>query len=367
MSRTSHEQSHCHWRDGLDVIFRRIGSVALGEGAWIVLRAGTRVALALPADRAAARVVIGMYQPHRMTGRLFRLLAHMVMATGLWRLMSKVLLLGTGEPQVAWLQQAARRGTIGFLGCNPVHGPRCIIGGVDPANGRPFVAKLGMDNSAASVVREHEVLVSLHGRYEGVLPSLGLDRGVDWALMRLPHLGEQSPLSMLDSSVPSLLRSWLGEEWISLEESDFARKLLEQVSPEQAPPGWHERMRKAKIRKALIHGDFAVWNTRYEIDASGQPTERLIALDWEWATEQGIAGVDLAHGLRQEAYLIKRMSAKESVDWMLQQATRGPWTSYLQDSGWAGEAKDWLSLGLLHSHFNAKNPSEELLAELGFW
>jgi hypothetical protein len=365
MSRTSHEQNHCHWKHGLDAIFRRIGSVALGEGAWFVMRAGTRVTLAFPGDREAARVVLGMYQPHRLPGRLFRFLVQFVMATGLWRLVPRVLLIGSGQPQVSWLQEAARYGKIGFLGCNPVHGPRCIISGVDPNNGSPFVAKLGMDASAASVVREHELLELLHGRYEGVLPSLGLDRGADWALMRLPHLGVDIPPSILDPLVEKMLGQWLRKETVMLGESCFARKLLDQVYPYQAPPRWHERMSKLSIRSALVHGDFAVWNTRYVIDGSGPPSDRLIALDWEWANEQGVAGIDIAHGLRQEAYLVRRMSAKEAVEWMLHQITRAPWNRYLQESGWDGNLEDWLRLGLLHSHFNALNPSRELLAVLG--
>ena len=88
-------------------------------------------------------------------------------------------------------------------------------------------------------------------------------------------------------------------------------------------------------------------------------------LDWEWANEHGIAGIDLAHGLRQEAYLVKRLPAQQAVDWMLHQVSKSPWSSYLQRTGWAGAAEDWLRLGLLHSHYNAKNPSEELLKVLG--
>jgi len=367
MSRNAHEQTENNWKNSLDDLFRRIGAVALGEGCWIVLRAGSRLVLALPKDRTAARVVIGMYQPHRITGRLFRAVAHGIMASGRWHLLPRITLFGSGLPLVPWLQDSAKHGTLGFLGCNPVHGPRCIIGGIDPATGEPLVAKLGMDASAASVVREHEVLQSLHGRYEGILPSLGLERGEDWALMRLPHLGEHSPSSMIDPVVSRLLESWLGEEMVALGESPFVRHLLDQVAPANALSGWHDRVKKLRVRKALVHGDFAVWNTRYALSETGQRTGRLIAFDWEWAQEDGVAGIDLVHGLRQEAYLIKRLSAKDAVAWMLHQLSGSPWKQYGQKSGWEGEVQDLLTLGLLHSHFNAKNPSEELLAELGFW
>jgi hypothetical protein len=49
---------------------------------------------------------------------------------------------------------------------------------------------------------------------------------------------------------------------------------------------------------------------------------------------------------------------------MLEQAASPQWRGYLEDCGWGASHVEWLRLGLLHSHFNAKNDSSELLAVL---
>ena len=107
-----------------------------------------------------------------------------------------------------------------------------------------------------------------------------------------------------------------------------------------------------------MHGDFAVWNLRLV------PTGPC-AIDWEWAEEHGVAGIDLAHGLRQEAVMIRELSAEAAVKRILRQARNRTWSSYLDACGWSGSLEDWLKMGLLHSHFNARSESGEMLAVLG--
>ena len=62
-------------------------------------------------------------------------------------------------------------------------------------------------------------------------------------------------------------------------------------------------MRDRVVRTALVHGDFAVWNLRL------LPTGPA-AIDWEWAVEEGAAGIDFAHGLRQEAVMLRRLNTE---------------------------------------------------------
>jgi hypothetical protein len=133
--------------------------------------------------------------------------------------------------------------------------------------------------------------------------------------------------------------------------------LFERTGLSAVPRGWHERMRSYRIRHALIHGDFAVWNLRVTGDG-------LCAIDLEWANENGIGGVDLAHGLRQECYMVRGMKPERAIGWMLEQAASPIWRGYLDACGWGEAHEDWLRLGLLHSHFNTKNASTELLAVL---
>ena len=346
------------WRGDLSPVMRRICYLAMGGGGWVMLRAGSRVALALPRNRRAARVVIGMYQPHRLAGRLFRLMARMIVTCGGLGWLCRWKPTVVEEPVVEWLAGAAKAGTVGFLGANPAHGPRCVLAGFDPADGRKFVAKLGFDGSASSIRREHAVLESLHGRYHGVIESHRCEGGRNWALLRLPHLGEEGPECMADPGIEELLRSWMSAERVPLESVAWARELIGRVGAGESPEGWHAKMLAKPVNRALVHGDFAVWNTRRTPDG-------LCALDWEWAVEDGLAGVDLAHGLRQECYMVRRMSPAHAVAWMRARAGARPWKSYLDDCGWGDAPDDWLRFGLLHSHFNALNASTELLDALG--
>ena len=346
------------WSGDLNAVMARVGQVAIGSEGWNVLRAGARLALALPRNRRAAQVVIGLYQPHRWTGRAFQFLARILVATGLHRYYPKITPPDFGPPLVSWLQAAANAGTVGFLGANPVHGPRCILGGIDPTSGRLFVAKLGLDQSAAAVEHEHAKLELLHRKHPGVLESLGCEVGDGWALLKLPHLGENGPQRMQGVGVAELLNSWISEIREPIEENMWARNLIARIPAKGAQHGWHNSILEKCVNKALVHGDFAVWNTRMTKNG-------LCALDWEWAEENGIAGIDLAHGLRQECYMVHRMKPAKAVAWMLSQADLLPWKSYLNACGWGSDTKDWLRLGLLHSHFNAKNDSAELLSVLG--
>ena len=162
---------------------------------------------------------------------------------------------------------------------------------------------------------------------------------------------------MADERIKNLLQAWLGEEIRLLGEIPWARELIAKVPVHAAPDGWHERMASLRIRTCLLHGDFAVWNLR--VTSSG-----LVAIDWEWGREHAAAGVDLAHGLRQECYMVRGMNPQPAVSWMLDQASSALWNDYLDLSGWTGETENWLRLGLLHSHFNALNDSTGLLDEL---
>ncbi len=63
--------------------------------------------------------------------------------------------------------------------------------------------------------------------------------------------------------------------------------------------------------------------------------------------------------------MVRGMKPAVAVEWMLREARSERWRDYVADCGWSGMEEDWLRLGLLHSHFNALNPSVELLEVLG--
>lgn len=63
--------------------------------------------------------------------------------------------------------------------------------------------------------------------------------------------------------------------------------------------------------------------------------------------------------------MVRGMKPGAAVEWMLGEARSPRWRDYIAACGWSGAEEDWLRLGLLHSHFNALNPSAELLDVLG--
>ncbi len=353
------------WKSDVSPLLRRISQVATGAGSLFVLVAGSRLALALPADRKAARIVADLYQPQRWKGRLFRGIAKWMITFGIPGFRPTHPGTVGSIPEASWLKEAAERGCIGFLGCNPNHGPRCVLAGIDPSSGEKFIAKLGLDESAHAIRREAKVLENLKGRYPGVIPPMELktallqsqissEKAFDWALLRLPNLGSTAPKSMDDAEIHKLLEDWLGGDSKPLSKFTWAERLLERVATSEAPTGWHHEIKRKQIRTALLHGDFAVWNLR-------KTQNGLMAIDWEWGEDNAVAGIDLAHGFRQECYMARGMKPKDAVAWILRQASSPRWREYLHMCGWGNDLENWLRLGLLHSHFNALNPSAELL------
>jgi hypothetical protein len=362
----------------------RIAGVATGAAKLRVLTAGERLALALPVDRRAAAVVIDLYRPQRWLGRLFHLHAAIQSILGMPRVLGGYQGARNQIPEVGWLAGAARAGTVGFLGCNPNHGLRCVLAGVIPEDGTRFVAKLGFDQAAEAIRREHDALVALHPRFAGVIQPVGFEAGGNWAMLRLPYLRSRSPKQITEDGPMALLASWLHGASGALGENPWVCSLLEKLPSENAE--WIAMLKNRVISKALIHGDFAVWNLRVGEeclgggDLPGQDvpgtawdkmsqlrgeSPGMIALDWEWAEVDGVAGVDLVHALRQEAYMVRKLPAAMAIDWMREQLRLPICQKYLEQSGWSGAEDDLLRLGLLHSHFNAINPSEDLLAALG--
>lgn len=366
------------WKGNILPQLHRIAGIATGAGSLYVMRTGGRIALALPSSPQAAKLVVNLYQPQRWKGHIFRHLANASIAGGLSKRFPHYRNLYAGSPAVTWMRGAAAMGTVGFLGCNPNHGLRCVLTGIEPSSREQFIAKLGFDASAQAVSREAEILKSLNGRFPGVIRPITLEKSEavthandeainnsgaassnsEWALLRLPYLGDSSPKWMRDPDVRGILQQWLGRDSKPLGDMPWPRALFKRLGVNEAPRDWHQRMCALEVRTALLHGDFAVWNLRHTEGG-------LVAIDWEWGHENAVAGIDLAHGLRQEVYLIRGMKPEAAVAWMLGQAKSNQWRNYLEECGWAGAHEDWLRLGLLHSHFNALNPSTELLKVLG--
>ena len=344
----------------LPFTMERIAVVATGGTELSVINAARRVALALPSNKKVADLVLDLYQPRRLTGKCFKRAAGALNMTDFRHLSHLYSPSDKSIPAVEWLRDAAECGTIGFLGCNPAHGLRCIATGILPETGESFIAKLGFDESAVAVRREHDTINKIRRQHKGIVDPVDRSEGDDWYMMRLPHLGNKTLTSISTKGVVELLNEWLYDHETKLSDNSWANCLIERTCVDQALRGWHGHMQRLNIRCSLMHGDFAIWNLR-------KTPSGVQAMDWEWAEPEGIAGIDLVHGLRQEAHLIRKLSAPASISWMKEQATQAPWSAYLKEAGWAGELDNWLRLGLLHSHYNAKNESRNLLREMGIY
>lgn len=347
-----------NWNNDIVGNLTRISRVATGNCELQVIVPSVRLAMAVPERKDVAALICNLYQPQRISGQIMRGLMKVGICT------KKLAAVAhpwkpdpASVPEVSWLIEAARTKSVGFLGCNPNHGLRCVLAGILPATGKPFVAKLGFDGASTSIIREYQVLQALHGKHPGILEPEGLETGSDWAMLRLPYLGSNSPKSITEPAVMALLESWRRDDLVRLSENTWAMNLINRVSSSAVPNGWHNRMMSQKIRSSVVHGDFAVWNLRH--------TQReLMAIDWEWGEKDALAGIDLIHGLRQKCYMVKKMKPSMAIMWMLNKLRSNQCADYLHDSGWAKSPTDLLTLGLLHSHFNAKNDSKDLLRYL---
>lgn len=347
------------WKSRLQPLVERIGRVALGPQPVHLMRGGYRLALGLPPDAKAAACVLGLYHPYRLSGWAFRSLGIAQVATGAYRRFLPAYASLSASAEVDWLAAAAAEGRVGFLGGNPAHGLRCTLGGLAAGNNpEPFVAKLGFDDGSAVIAAEAAILQRLASRHAGVPRVLSTHRGQDWFLMRLPNVGYVAPSGMESPDVLQLLSDWLAPDWRHGRDLPWLVDLLDQARAAGADACWCQRMLERNFRLCLQHGDFAVWNLR-------MTPVGLYAIDWEWAVEDGAAGMDLAHGLRQEAVMVRGLGAAAAVRWVLGRAAERQQAFHLRLSGWSGAPEDWLRLGLVRSHFAAKSDSREMLGELG--
>jgi hypothetical protein len=303
-------------------------------------------------------MVLNLYQPQRLKGRLFKLMAS-TLGQSKHRIGAHVHEgISIQVPEIEWLQEASRAGLLGFLGCNPSHGLRCIVAGISPSSGESFIVKLGLDESMEAVKREYDILTKLQERYPGVIQTRGHASGENWFAMRLPYLGHTSPTRINIPAVVKLLSSWSLTKTQRIDEWKLMHDIISKVQVDRELSGWHHKVGALSISRALVHGDFAIWNLRHTPFG-------LYAIDWEWATEDGIAGIDLIHALRQEAYMVRKLDTAAALEWMQAQLKSESWKDYVTASGWADHKMDLLRIGLLHSHFISKNDSRELLAKLG--
>ena len=98
------------WRGDVTPLMQRIARIATGSGSLFILSAGSRLALALPANPEAARTVADLYQPQRWKGRLFLTLAKWWITSGIVKSRPTFKGTATAIPEVAWLKESSAMG-----------------------------------------------------------------------------------------------------------------------------------------------------------------------------------------------------------------------------------------------------------------
>jgi len=319
------------WKADLERVLPHLQRVALGSAVVGIFPLSDRVALGLPRDQKLAREVIRLYRPMKWKARLFAHLLEGVSRTGVLRLFRSK---GPGEmvPEISWLQGVS---DLGFLGCHPGHGIRCVLLSREEDGGLR-VTKVAIGGKLAAVVAEGETLRELGARYRGVVTFGEAETGDGWAAFWTPHVAGKGPQSVLGEGVIDLLEGWLRPEKVTIGNLSWVEGLSRRL-----PEKTGERLKAQEIRAALVHGDFAPWNLR------GAPGG-LVAIDWEWAREDGLGGLDIGHGLLMEALLVKGLAGADLVEAVLTGARQEGIAGYLERCGW-GDLNLWCLLSLLYS------------------
>jgi len=315
-----------------ELLSRVLGMFDPGAAALRGLRRGGRLLLGLPPDREAARRVLRLYQPQRGLARLAVALLRSAVAVGQHRMILSALRL-TAEPvAVTPAVDGIEPGTCGVMLGSPEHPVRRAIASYRHA-GTWEVAKISFGKEGAGVLQqEARALRELQPLAAGVPCLLGLHQAGDATMLRMPYLtgrrigpGESAAaLRLLDRWITGLPLQAITAypEWAAIELAlslgDAGRKALERLSRET-------------LRPVVCHGDFARWNLLRRDDGS------LLALDWEWGHNNGLAGIDLVHFFLQDARLVKRLGCRRALGVTRAALATPGCRQYLHKTGWSGD------------------------------
>lgn len=326
-----------------------------GAGYSVLLREGAPLLLVPPVKDVAA-LTLGLYLPQSRKARLAMQGLRLACRAGTLSHLLPALSGGVrreAADSAPVAQADIDAGRVGFLLCNPDHACARTVG-VKLAE-KPQIFKWAARPGDAAIRQEAETLRRLSGQGTlGVSPVLTAGGDTQTAWLEMPYLDRLRVSSVAEPSAIALLSAWMRPESVNPLETEFLRSFW---TAETWPSGqWaFERLGRLRVRKALVHGDFAVWNLRAD---QGAP----VAIDWEWAREDGLAGLDLCYGLLQEALLTKRLPPFEALRVVRRAAEAPACRRYLAAAGW-GDALDlWLVTGVLYRH--ARKPCPEVLEVL---
>lgn len=308
-----------------------LACVGGNAGTCSLLRRGGRTFLALPSESESAARTLGLYRPQRAKARLTVALVRMAIGAGLHaRLMPAFRCGGTREtmePAFAGCDS----GTAGVMLGSPEHRVRRAILSYR-TDGRPEVAKLAVGEEGRDVIEgEVAALRSIPVGTRGVPAVLGLHAGGGATMMRMPLFEGESPRLGDEADALGLLRDWAAPrspiafsrfgEWKAIEAA---------LAPLPNGPRALAALSRETLRPVIRHGDFARWNLLR------QPDGNLMAIDWEWASTDGMPGIDIGHYFLQDERLVRRLPPAEATHATVAKLGMPACRAYLAETGWTG-------------------------------
>ena len=346
-------------------LFSLLGALDFSKANYRVLLRNGLPLLLIPPDRDVASLTLGMYLPQ---GRKAKLAVAVLKAANAFGLLQRILpklvpgsigASATSEP-MPFSQEDIDCGSVGFLLCNPDHGCARVVavraGSVPPCHTRSASVFKWTDLAGKEKLKsELDKIKLLTQRGSLGVPEVlseGTNSFSSW--FEMDHYAKTDVVSTGDPRVITLIRSWISDECISPLENKLGALLwaTKKWTPSQ---GELERLAALKIRKAVVHGDFAPWNLRARLG-------KLIAIDWEWAEPDGLAGIDLCYGLLQEALLVKKLPPRQALHYVRDAADLPDCREYLETAGWRGAIDLWIKTAVLYR--NSRKLCPELLAIL---
>jgi hypothetical protein len=297
----------------------------------LVRRKG-RVLLGLPPGREAAARALGLYQPQRAPARLMvtglRGLAHVGLHGGI---LSKIHLTG-GSTSMSPALTGIEPGTCGVLLGSPEHRVRRAIASYRNDGGWE-VAKISFGEAGARVLEdEARALEQLQRVAAGVPRMLGLHRGHNVTVMRMPYLSGEAVKPGESTDALELLNQWItGQTPKPITEFAEWTAIASALSGLESGRRALERLMRECLAPVICHGDFARWNLLRKADGG------LVVLDWEWGHPGGLPGIDLVHYFLQDARLVERLSPADAIRKTCLILESPACRDYLDKTGWSGD------------------------------
>lgn len=335
-----------------------LSKIDFSKARYFLLMRNGQPLLLIPPDRYTASLTLSMYLPQGRKAKLA--VAGLKAANALGALQWALPRFEAEEGKHAakddrlpFPQSDIDDGCVGFLLCNPDHGGARIIAVRN--SGRPSVIKWTETVGETKLAAEIASIKVLSECHLPGIPEIVMEGRTDTsAWFESPYYVNPAIKTVADPRVVRLLDSWTSEEAVNPLDNKLVSSLW---ATEGAFPCQNavERLGKLRIRKAVVHGDFAPWNLRARQDD-------LVAIDWEWAEPDGLAGIDLCYGLLQEALLVKKRSPRQALN-DVQIAAGSPCCGeYLKSTGWHEALDLWVKTGVLYR--NSRKPCPELLGAL---